>query len=88
MFLASAYVVVICWYSELAEFDGACPAAPPPHIELLTCWLSPRSVRAITFLELLVVPVLFVTHISTLVIFTPVVRLGSVAIALSYFSLK
>ena len=56
---------------------------PADHMALLTLAFSPRSVRATMLRVLLVVPVLLVTHISTRLMVTPVVRLGSVFMAAS-----
>ena len=53
------------------------------HRLFFTFAFSPRSVKATMLRVLVVVDVLLVTHTSRRLIFTPVVRLGRVDIALS-----
>ena len=53
------------------------------QLEFDTLLFSPKSVNATMLRVLAVVAVLFVTHTSTRLIFTPVVRLGIVDMALS-----
>ena len=68
---------VIVSYSVLAALDGTVEPVVV-HRLLLTLLFSPRSVRAIMFRVFVVVPLLFVTQISTRLMVTPVVRFGSV----------
>ena len=63
-------------YSVLAEFCGG-TSPVPPHIGLDVWRPSPRSVNAMMFRVLLVVPVLLVTHTSTRVMLMPVITFGS-----------
>ena len=79
---ASGNWVTRVWYSVLAALQGT---GIPVNVQigLLTLVFSPRSVRAMMFRVLLVVPVLLVIQISTRFTSTPVVRLGRVDIALS-----
>ena len=79
---AVAYWLVKVLYSVLASFDGTgCPVVV--HLLLLTLLFSPRSVSAMMLRVFAVLPLLFVTQISTRLIVTPVVRLGNVFIAAS-----
>ena len=70
-------------YSLLASFEGTAPVPAPHRSGRLTFWFSPRSVSAMMLRVFCVVPVLFVTHISTRLMVTPVDRFGSVVRALS-----
>ena len=84
---AAAYWFTMAWYSLLAALVGTgCPEVLQMGFDTLA--FSPKSVRAMILRVFWVLPVLLVTHISTLPIFTPVVRLGSVFMAASYLSWK
>ena len=74
---AALLAPVMVSYSVLALLAGTLRPVVA-HIGLLTLEFSPRSVRAMMFLVLVVVPLLLVTQISTRLMVTPVVRLGSV----------
>src|SRR5574344_2493901 len=87
MLRAALYVFTIDEYSSLALLLGTV-VPDSDHNLLLTAVFSPRSVRAMMFRVLLVVPLLLVTHTSTRLMVTPVVTLGRVVIALSYLSRK
>ena len=69
-------------YSSLALLEGT--LSPINDQRLFdTFAFSPKSVKATMLRVLLVVAVLLVTHTSTRLIFTPVVRLGIVDMARS-----
>ena len=70
------------WYSVLALLLGT-RSPVVLHRGFDTRRFSPKSVNATMLRVLLVVAVLLVTHTSTRLIFSPVVRLGSVDMALS-----
>ena len=70
------------WYSLLALLPGTLSPATD-QLGFDTLLFSPRSVNATMFRVLFVLAVLLVTHTSTRLIFTPVIRLGIVDIALS-----
>ena len=73
-------------YSVFPALEGTIPLAD--HMELLILVTSPKSVNATMSRLLLVVPVLLVTHISTRLMVIPVVRLGNLDMASSYFPRK
>ena len=79
---AESMRLIRVWYSLLALLPGT----SSPVVDQLgfETWLfSPRSVNAMMLRVFDVVAVLLVIHTSTRLIFTPVIRLGIVDIALS-----